>query len=60
MTSKQAVLQLLLLWGVLGLSGCAGTPPTAALSQADLAVQQASKTKAPEYASLEYIRPESN
>jgi len=53
MTNKRVVLQLFLLCGALGLSGCAGTPPTAALSQADLAVQQASKTKAPEYASLE-------
>ena len=35
------------------LSGCAGKPPTAALSQAELAVLQADKSKAPEYASLE-------
>lgn len=53
MTGKKAVLQLLLFCGAMGLSGCAGNPPTAALSQADLAVQQASKSKAPEYASLE-------
>ncbi len=58
MASKQAVIQLLLLCGAMGLSSCAGTPPTATLSQADLAVQQASKSKAPEYASLElYISP---
>ncbi len=53
MASKQAVIQLLLLCGAIWLSGCAGKPPTATLSQADLAVQQASKSKAPEYASLE-------
>jgi len=53
MTGKKAVIQLLLFCGAMGLSGCAGKPPTATLSQADLAVQQASKSKAPEYASLE-------
>lgn len=53
MARKKAVIQMLLLCGAMGLSGCAGNPPTAALSQADLAVQQASKSKAPEYASLE-------
>ena len=56
MTSKKAVIQLLLLCGVVGLSSCAGKPPAATvsqMSQADLAVQQASKSKAPEYASLE-------
>ena len=56
MTSKKAVIQLLLLCGAVGLSSCAGKPPTATvsqMSQADLAVQQASKSKAPEYASLE-------
>jgi hypothetical protein len=56
MASKQAVIQLLLLCGVLGLSGCASKPPApvvAEMSQAGLAVQQASKSKAPDYASLE-------
>ena len=53
MASKKAVIQGLLLCGVVGLSGCAGKAPTAALSQAELAVQQADKSKAPEYASLE-------
>ena len=56
MTSKKAVIQLLLLCGAVGLSSCAGKPPAATvsqMSQADLAVQQASKSKAPEYASLE-------
>ena len=56
MTSKKTVIQLLLLCGVLGLSSCAGKPPAATVSQvsqAELAVQQASKSKAPDYASLE-------
>ena len=56
MTSKKAVIQLLLLCGALGLSSCAGKPPAATVSQvsqADLAVQQASKSKAPDYASVE-------
>jgi hypothetical protein len=56
MTSKKAVIQLLLLCGAVGLSSCAGKPPVATvsqMSQAELAVQQASKSKAPEYASLE-------
>ena len=56
MIRKTAVLRFLLLCGVVGLSGCAGRPPAATLerlSQADLAVQQADKSKAPEYASLE-------
>jgi hypothetical protein len=56
MTGKKAAIQLLLLCGVMGLSSCAGKPPAATVSQvsqAELAVQQASKSKAPEYASLE-------
>ena len=56
MTSKTAVIQLLLLCGAMGLSSCAGKPPAATVSQvsqAELAVQQASQSKAPEYASLE-------
>jgi hypothetical protein len=56
MTSKKAVIPLLLLCGVMGLSSCAGKPPAATVSQvsqAELAVQQASKSKAPEYASVE-------
>ena len=56
MTSKKTVLQLLLLCGALALSSCAGKPPEATVSQvsqAELAVQQASKSKAPDYASLE-------
>jgi hypothetical protein len=56
MTGKKAAIQLLLLCGVMGLSSCAGKPPAATVSQvsqAELAVQQASKSKAPENASLE-------
>ena len=56
MVSKKAVLRFLLLCGVVGLSGCAGKPPTetlAQLSQAELAVKQADQSKAPEYARLE-------
>src|SRR5262245_58884649 len=56
MTSKKTVIQLLLLCGAIGLSSCAGKPPAATVSQvsqAELAVQAASKSKAPEYASLE-------
>jgi hypothetical protein len=56
MTGKKAAIQLLLLCGAMGLSSCAGKPPAATVSQvsqAELAVQQASKSKAPEYASLE-------
>lgn len=56
MVNKTAVIGFLLLCGVVGLSGCAGKPPTATLerlSQAELAVKQAAKSKAPEYASVE-------
>jgi len=56
MASKQAVIRFLLLCGVIGLSSCASAPPQATLSrlsQAELAVQQADKSKAPEYARLE-------
>ena len=56
MISKKAAIQLLLLCGAIGLSSCASKPPAATVSQvsqAELAVQQASKSKAPEYASLE-------
>lgn len=56
MVSKQAVIGLLLLCGMVALSSCASRPPAATLEQlskADLAVKQADKSKAPEYASLE-------
>jgi len=42
---------VLLVCGAIGLSGCgAGRPPTAELAQATLAVQEASKSEAPQYA----------
>jgi predicted S18 family serine protease len=56
MTGKKAAIQLLLLCGAMGLSSCAGKPPAATVSQvsqAELAVQQASQSKAPDYASVE-------
>ena len=56
MASKHAVIlwsSMLLISGAIGVSGCsAGKPPTEALSQAELAVQQASQSKASEYAPL--------
>ena len=43
-----------LVCGALGLAGCSTTqPPTATVSQAELAVQEAGESKAPEYASRE-------
>jgi hypothetical protein len=56
MKGKKAAVLLLLLCGVMGLSSCAGKPPAATVSQvsqAELAVQQANNSKAPQYASLE-------
>jgi hypothetical protein len=56
MVSKTAVLRFVLLCGVVGLSSCASKPPPETLtqlSQAELAVKQADKSKAPEYARLE-------
>jgi hypothetical protein len=42
-----------LIGGLLGMAGCAGNPPLATLSQAELAVQQADKQTASQYAPLE-------
>ncbi|HEY7495274.1 MAG TPA: DUF4398 domain-containing protein, partial [Candidatus Tectomicrobia bacterium] len=56
MTGRKAAILLLLLCGAMGLSSCAGKPPAATVaqvSQAELAVQQANNSKAPQYASLE-------
>jgi Domain of unknown function (DUF4398) len=39
--------------GILAMSGCAGKPPLEKLSQAELAVQQADKSTASQYAPLE-------
>ena len=45
---------VLLVCGAIGLSGCsAGRPPTAQLAQATLAVQEADKSKASQYAPAE-------
>jgi hypothetical protein len=54
--NKQAVVLWSSMWlisGAIGVSGCSGRPPTDALSQAELAVQQANQSKAPEYAPLD-------
>ena len=54
MTRRDPVVQwsaVLLVCGAIGLSGCsAGRPPTAELAQATLAVQEADKSQAPQYA----------
>jgi hypothetical protein len=42
-----------LVCGVLGMAGCAGKPPLANLSQAELAVQEADTKTASQYAPLE-------
>jgi hypothetical protein len=44
---------VLLMCGALGMVSCAGKPPLANLSQADLAVQEADKKTASQYAPLE-------
>ena len=53
MTSMQEGIQWLLRWGAMGWSGCAGTSPAVALVQAELAVQQASKSIVPTYVGME-------
>ena len=57
MTRRDPVVQwstVLLVCGVIGLNGCsAGRPPTTELAQATLAVQEADKSKAPQYAPAE-------
>ena len=58
MTRSQSRFQLWigipLVCGLMGLSSCSSAkPPTGVLSQAELAVQQASRGKAPEYAALD-------
>jgi len=53
MTRRDPLVQwstVFMICGTIGLSGCsAGRPPTAALAQATLAVQEADKSKAPQY-----------
>jgi len=60
MTRRDPVVRwsaVLLVCGAIGLSGCsAGRPPTAQLAQATLAVQEADKSKAPQYAPAELNR----
>jgi Domain of unknown function (DUF4398) len=57
MSSKLTLLQqwigVPLVCGVLGMVGCAGKPPLANLSQAELAVQEADTKTASQYAPLE-------
>lgn len=51
--SLRAWIGVPLICGALGLVGCAGKPPLANLSQAELAVQEADKKTASQYAPLE-------
>src|SRR5215467_9618418 len=57
MTHRDPIIRwstVFLVCGAIGLSGCsAGKPPTAQLAQATLAVQEADKSKAPQYAPAE-------
>jgi len=52
-TSLRPWIGVLLICGALGMVGCAGKPPLETLSQAELAVQEASKKTASQYAPLE-------
>src|SRR5258706_58462 len=53
-TTLQQRIGVLLVCGALGTGGCsAARPPTEAVAQAELAVQQAGQSKAPQYASRE-------
>jgi multidrug efflux pump subunit AcrA (membrane-fusion protein) len=51
--SLQRWISVPLICGALGMVGCAGKPPLANLSQAELAVQEADKKTASQYAPLE-------
>jgi predicted S18 family serine protease len=53
LTSWRQCIGMPLICGVLGMAGCAGKPPLANLSQADLAVQEAEKKTASQYAPLD-------
>jgi hypothetical protein len=53
LTSLQRWIGVSLVCGVLGMAGCAGKPPLANLSQAELAVQEADTKTASQYAPLE-------
>jgi hypothetical protein len=52
-TSLRQWIGVALICGAVGMAGCAGTPPVATLSQAELAVQQADQKTASQYAALE-------
>jgi len=53
LTSLPQWMSVLLIGGVLGIVGCAGKPPLETLSKAELAVQEADKRTASQYAPLE-------
>jgi Domain of unknown function (DUF4398) len=53
LTSLRQWIAVLLVCGVIGMAGCAGKPPLANLSQAELAVQEADTNTASQYAPLE-------
>jgi predicted S18 family serine protease len=53
LTSSRQWMSVLLISGVLGMVGCAGKPPLETLSKAELAVQEADKRTASQYAPLE-------
>jgi len=53
LTSLRQWIGVLLACGILGMAGCAGKPPLANLSQAELAVQEADTKTASQYAPLE-------
>ena len=52
-TAVQRWISASLLYGALGISACTAAQPPAALSQAEVAVRQASESKAPLYAPVE-------
>ena len=52
-TSSWQWIAVPLICGTLGVAGCAGKPPLASLSQADLAVREAEKSTASQYAPVE-------
>jgi multidrug efflux pump subunit AcrA (membrane-fusion protein) len=53
LTSLRQWIGVPLVCGILGMAGCAGKPPLANLSQAELAVQEADTKTASQYAPLE-------
>src|SRR5688572_27031455 len=53
LTTLQLWMSVLLICGALGMFGCAGRPPLETLSKAELAVQEAGKRTASQYAPVE-------